>query len=158
MLLRYSTRIAIHVQGNLISLPTDSDSLSAIDTGTTLVGGPPQAISNIYAQIPGALPATGNFDGYYMYRKCLISCCHRELRHCSAACSTPVNITLSFGGRDWPISSADFRLTQLSPTTCLGAFFELSEGGSAPAWIVGDTFLVSLFAISARNLHQLMPH
>ena len=33
-------------------------------------------------------------------------------------------------------------LTQLSRTTCIGAFFALQMGGSAPAWILGDTFLV----------------
>ena len=71
MVFKYSTQAAINVQGNLVSFPAGSDSLSAIDTGTTLVGGPSQAISNIYAQIPGSLPATGNLEGYYTYRKCL---------------------------------------------------------------------------------------
>ncbi|KAF8235612.1 acid protease [Tricholoma matsutake] len=125
---------AIHVQGNSISLPAGSASLAAIDTGTTLVGGPSEAIANIYVQIPGAQPATGNFDGYYTY-----------------PCSTSVNVTLAFGGRDWPISPADFRLTQLSPNTCLGAFFVLSGGSSAPAWIVGDTFLKNVYSVFRYN-------
>ena len=60
-----------------------------------------------------------------------------------------MNVTVSFGGtRSWTISSADFKLTQLSRSTCLGAFFELSTVSSAPAWIVGDTFLVRLFPSS----------
>ena len=66
------------------------------------------------------------------------------------ACDTDVNVTVSFGGtRSWTISSADFKLTQLSRSTCLGAFFELSTGSSAPAWIVGDTFLVRFFSSSS---------
>ena len=59
---------AVSVQGNVITLPTGSSSFSAIDTGTTLVGGPSQAIAEIYAQIPDSAPGTGNFEGYYTYR------------------------------------------------------------------------------------------
>ena len=62
----------------------------------------------------------------------------------SIGCDVTVNATMSFGGRSWPISEADFRLSQLTQTLCLGAFFELNTGASAPAWIVGDTFLVRL--------------
>ena len=57
------------MQGNVITLPTGSSSFSAIDTGTTLVGGPSQAIAEIYAQIPDSAPGTGNFEGYYTYRE-----------------------------------------------------------------------------------------
>lgn len=58
------------------------------------------------------------------------------------ACSTNVEVTMSFGGQSWPISNADFQANQLDDGACLGAFFEVSTGGSAPAWIVGDSFLV----------------
>lgn len=50
---------------------------------------------------------------------------------------------MTFGGQTWPISSADFLLQAMGNGQCIGAFFELTTGGSAPAWIVGDTFLVS---------------
>lgn len=59
------------------------------------------------------------------------------------ACSTNVKVSMSFGGNSWPISNADFQSEQLNEETCVGAFFEVSTGGDAPAWIVGDTFLVS---------------
>jgi cathepsin D len=57
------------VQGNSVSLPTGTASYSAIDTGTTLVGGPSSAIAAIFAQIPGSAPGTGDFEGYFTYRK-----------------------------------------------------------------------------------------
>lgn len=60
----------------------------------------------------------------------------------SLACDTDVNVTMSFGGKSWSISNDDFQLTQISQSECVGAFFELTTGNSAPAWIVGDTFLV----------------
>jgi cathepsin D len=56
------------VQGTQISLPSGSASYAAIDTGTTLVGGPSQYIAEIFAQIPGSTPGTGNFQSYYTYR------------------------------------------------------------------------------------------
>ena len=57
------------VQGNSITIPTGTASYSAIDTGTTLIGGPASAIANIFAQIPGSAPASGNYNGYYSYRE-----------------------------------------------------------------------------------------
>jgi cathepsin D len=38
-------------------------------------------------------------------------------------------------------------LTQLSKKQCLGAFFELETGTSAPSWIVGDTFLKNVYSV-----------
>ena len=61
------------VQGNSISLGTGQSTYSAIDTGTTLIGGPQSAIAEIYANIPGSSPATGNYEGYYTYRESTLS-------------------------------------------------------------------------------------
>jgi cathepsin D len=60
--------LAINVQGNSINLPSGKSSYAAIDTGTTLVGGPSKYISEIFAQIPGSSPGTGDFENYYTYR------------------------------------------------------------------------------------------
>jgi hypothetical protein len=49
-------------------VPSGSAAYAAIDTGTTLIGGPPDQIANVYAQIPNSQPGTGNYEGYYMYR------------------------------------------------------------------------------------------
>jgi hypothetical protein len=56
------------VNGASVTLPSGSSSLAAIDTGTTLIGGPASQVAAVYAAIPGSAPATGNFDGYYTYR------------------------------------------------------------------------------------------
>ncbi|KAG6861273.1 hypothetical protein C0995_002081 [Termitomyces sp. Mi166 len=55
--------------GQSISIPSGSDSYAAIDTGTTLVGGPSKYLDEFYSQIPGARPGTGKFEGYYTYRQ-----------------------------------------------------------------------------------------
>ena len=83
----------------------------------------------MFAQVPGAVAGEGDYEGYYIY-----------------PCDTTVTVTMTFGGRTWPISPADFRLTQVSARNdqCLGAFFQLNMGSGTPAWIVGDTFLVGI--------------
>lgn len=96
-----------------------------------MIGGPTNAIQQIYSQIPGATAGTGNFDGFYIF-----------------PCNTQVNVEMTFGGRSWPISPADFIAGQVSATQCMGAFFEINNGGGAPAWIVGDAFLVRITLIS----------
>ncbi|KAG1728147.1 aspartic peptidase domain-containing protein [Suillus paluster] len=125
---------SLTVQGSSVTIPSGSSSYSAIDTGTTLVGGPSSIISEIYAQIPGSQPGSGSWQGYWTY-----------------PCSTSVNIAISFGGPSWPISPADFRLTSISSSQCIGAFFELSTGGSAPTWIIGDTFLKNVYSVFRYN-------
>ncbi|PPQ73068.1 hypothetical protein CVT24_001613 [Panaeolus cyanescens] len=121
---------SVTVQGNTITFQNDSSSYAAIDTGTTLVGGPSDAIAKIFAQIPGSQPGSGDFQNYYTY-----------------PCNTNVNVSMNFGSKDWSISPADFQLIQLSRETCLGAFFSLTTGSSAPSWIVGDTFLKNVYSV-----------
>jgi cathepsin D len=127
---------SLTVNSNSVSLPSGSSSYAAIDTGTTLVGGPPDQIAALYAQIPGAAAGTGDLEGYWTY-----------------PCSTDVQVGMAFGGSTWPISPADFALAAVDKAgqTCLGAFFELETGGSAPAWIVGDTFLKNVFSVFRFN-------
>jgi cathepsin D len=61
---------AMTVQGKSVFLPTGNASYAAIDTGTTLVAGPPAGVEAVYAQIPGSQPGTGKWEGFYSYRKC----------------------------------------------------------------------------------------
>jgi hypothetical protein len=51
---------ALSVNGTLIDVNKPN---VAIDTGTTLLGGPAAAIAAIYNQIPGSAPASGQYTG-----------------------------------------------------------------------------------------------
>ncbi|KZT72029.1 acid protease [Daedalea quercina L-15889] len=119
------------VQGTSISIESGSSSYAAIDTGTTLVAGPPDVIEEIYAAIPGS--ATDS-SGYYTF-----------------PCSTEVSVKLRFGNssRTWAISPSDFAYSTTDSTgkTCIGAFVENTSGGTAPPWILGDTFLKNVYAV-----------
>lgn len=60
--------LAIKIQGNTINTPSGEASYAAIDTGTTLIGGPSEEIAKIFAQIPGSSPGTGPYQNYFTYR------------------------------------------------------------------------------------------
>ncbi|TFK71382.1 aspartic peptidase A1 [Pluteus cervinus] len=117
----------VTAQGNEIPIPGVLSS-AAIDTGTTLVGGPGTLVARIYDQIPGSYAGSGAYQNYYIY-----------------PCNTQVNVTLSFGGTNWAVSPQDFRLQKISDTQCLGAFFQLETASTSPDWIVGDTFLKNVY-------------
>lgn len=57
----------INVNGNSVNLGS-STANAAIDTGTTLIGGPSDAVAAIYDQIEGSEALTGQYSGYYAFR------------------------------------------------------------------------------------------
>jgi len=127
----------LKVNGQSVTLPGDAaSSYSAIDTGTTLIGGPPDIIKAIFADIPGSAPGTGDYEGYYTY-----------------PCDSKITVSFTFGsGQAWNVDPADFLLTQLSSKQCVGALFSLdSSGNSGPSWILGDTFLKNVYSIFRSN-------
>ncbi|KAN0066048.1 hypothetical protein ACQY0O_000141 [Thecaphora frezii] len=110
--------------------------LAAIDTGTTLIGGPQSAVRAVYSLISGSQSASGS-SGYYLF-----------------PCSANLNIQLTFGGRAFTMSTADMNLGPYPYTTssnCLGALFDIDLGGNGqygvPEWIIGDAFLKNVFSV-----------
>jgi len=127
----------LKVNGQSVSLPgTAQSSYAAIDTGTTLIGGPPEVIKAIFADIPGSAPGSGDYEGYYTY-----------------PCDSKIQLSITFGsGSAWSVDPTDFMLTQLSSKQCVGALFSLeSSGNSGPSWIMGDTFLKNVYSVFRYN-------
>ncbi|KAI0786584.1 aspartic peptidase domain-containing protein [Abortiporus biennis] len=128
------------VGGKAISLPSSDSPLSAIDTGTTLIGGPSASVQAIYAQVPGSQELTGNMAGFFAY-----------------PCTQDISVAISFGGKTWPISSADMNLGSVGNGFCLGGIFDLTlgsnvgSGGGNPSWVVGDTFLKNVYSVFRAN-------
>ncbi|KAI0084915.1 aspartic peptidase domain-containing protein [Irpex rosettiformis] len=126
---------AVTVNGKSISLGSADSSLAAIDTGTTLVGGPSNEVSAIWAAVPNSQPVT-SMQGFFAF-----------------PCSTSVTVTLSFGGKAWPISTDDMNLGSIGSGLCLGGIFDLGlgsqigSGGGNPTWVVGDTFLKNVYTV-----------
>jgi len=141
----------VTVGGKSVGISTGSAALSAIDTGTTLIGGPSDDVAAIWAAVPGSAQSRTN-QGFFTYRE-------YDSHHAPAfrsknlnciACATKLEISLSFGGKSWPINPVDMNLGPISrgSSQCTGAIFDLSQGSSIgsgsgnPGWVVGDTFLV----------------
>ncbi|KAF7336261.1 Acid protease [Mycena venus] len=73
-----------------------------------------------------------------------------------SACSTNLSISISFGGKAWPIAPADLNLGKVNQllgqgntgSLCVGGIFDFTQGGVAPpgqpSWVIGDTFLVRI--------------
>jgi cathepsin D len=53
------------VQGNNVKIATVN---AAIDTGTTLIGGPSADVKNIWAAVPNSQPMDGLMEGFYSFR------------------------------------------------------------------------------------------
>jgi hypothetical protein len=126
---------SITIQGQTIDLGSQSNG-AAIDTGTTLIGGPSDAIVNIYSNVPGAQRGTGDYEGYWLY-----------------PCDNQIQTALTFGSsnQSWSIDPADFEMTAVSRTTCVGAFFEIGNANVNVGWIVGDTFLKNVYSVYRFN-------
>lgn len=109
---------------------------AAIDTGTTLIGGPDSVVKDLYSRISGASAISGA-NGYYQF-----------------PCSTEVSTTMTFGDQKYSISSDQFNVAQVdsSGTYCMGAFFSIgSTSSSTLQWIVGDSFLSSVYSIFSNG-------
>ncbi|KAJ8695945.1 hypothetical protein PTI98_005851 [Pleurotus ostreatus] len=130
------------VNGNVVNVATGNAGVSAIDTGTTLIGGPSADVRAIWDAVPGSQPVDG-MDGFFSF-----------------PCTQTVRMTISYGGQFWPINPRDMNLGRLAPgsSQCLGGVFDLGlgssivSGGGNPNWVVGDVFLKNVYSIfSAGN-------
>jgi cathepsin D len=58
---------SVTVNGKSVAITTGDSAISAIDTGTTLIGGPSKDVAAIYAAIPGSSPVDSQ-SGFYSFR------------------------------------------------------------------------------------------
>lgn len=66
------------MQGAAVSVATGNAALAAIDTGTTLIGGPTNDVNAIWAAIKGAGRVGNSMPGFFQFRTCAslsASCC-----------------------------------------------------------------------------------
>ncbi|PFH46190.1 hypothetical protein AMATHDRAFT_70417, partial [Amanita thiersii Skay4041] len=99
----------VTVQGKNIPITTGDSAISAIDTGTTLIGGPTNDVKAIYNAIPGS-QVLENSGGLYAF-----------------PCYTNYTLTMSNGGKAWTILPDDMVIAQVPQTTmCVGGIFDLT--------------------------------
>jgi cathepsin D len=147
--------IAVTVNGKSVTLP--SGNVAAIDTGTTLIGGPTAAVAAIYAQIPGSQQLSGNLAGFYGFRVFILMSVKFPFLtlFLFPACDTTVAINFAFGGKSWPINAEDMNVGRVSTGSdiCAGGIFDLTAGssigtgGANPSWVVGAAFLKNVYSV-----------
>jgi cathepsin D len=128
----------LSAQGNDISFDKTAASV-AIDTGTSLIGGPSGAVAAFWKAVPGSAPIPQQ-QGLYGF-----------------PCSTDIQVSVSFGGKTWAIDSRDMNLglaSRADPDTCVGVIFDIEAGTGGrprnsrnPSWIFGDTFLKNVYSV-----------
>lgn len=90
---------------------------AAIDTGTTLIGGPASIVAAFYAKIPRSRKMTGSYANYYEY-----------------PCTTSVQMVLEFGGFEIEITDQDFNLGRFGSDSayCTGGVYVQTLSSDAP--------------------------
>jgi len=119
--------VSLTVNGQAVEL---QDASCAVDTGTTLIGGPLEFVQAIYDQLGGG-PGRDQLEGLWIYP-------------CSVG---DVTVATNFGGKTWEMSPEDFLFQQVSSSECIGAFIDVDLGGVGPSWIYGAAFLKNVYAV-----------
>lgn len=123
--------VGMTMQGT--SIPMNAGSSVAVDTGTTLIGGPADTVASIFGAIPGARQMSGAYRNYYEY-----------------PCTTKIDFQIVFGGFTIRISDRDFNLGRYGSDQayCTGAvFIQNLPAGSPVQWIVGDSALKNVYSV-----------
>ncbi|KDQ54107.1 hypothetical protein JAAARDRAFT_209569 [Jaapia argillacea MUCL 33604] len=104
---------------------------TVIDSGTTIMYGPPSAVQTFYSKVPGSA-LYDSTNGYYSY-----------------PCSSPPTVAFSWGGKSWTVSSANFNLGQTSSgsSQCVGALAGQDLGLGSNVWLLGDSFMKNVYTV-----------
>ncbi|KAJ6606003.1 acid protease [Mycena vulgaris] len=104
---------------------------TVIDSGTTLMYGPPAAVKKLYAAVSGS-KVYDSANGYYSY-----------------PCATPPKISFNWGGKDWTISAANLNLgqTDTGSADCVGSLAGQDIGLGSDVWLLGDAFMKNVYTV-----------
>ncbi|KAJ7482701.1 aspartyl protease [Mycena latifolia] len=133
----------IIIQGTSVQITPGASALSAFSLRSSNISGPASDVAAIWAAVPGAVSSTTQ-PGYYEF-----------LNNEPKACSTSVSVSISFGGRLWPIDPADMNLGPVEPfgSQCLGAIYTLNPGSKTiktngtANWIFGTVFMRNVYSV-----------
>ncbi|EIW63511.1 acid protease [Trametes versicolor FP-101664 SS1] len=115
---------------NVGTKAVQSNFQTIIDSGTTIIYGPPSQVKTFYQSIPGS-KVYDSTNGFYSFP-------------CS---SVPSNVSFSWGGKKWTISAANFNFGRVSSTTCIGAIAGQDLGLGTNTWLLGDSFMKNVYSV-----------
>ncbi|KAJ6552242.1 acid protease [Mycena vulgaris] len=102
-----------------------------IDSGTTLMYGPPAAVKKLFAKVTGSKVYDAT-NGYYSY-----------------PCASPPTISFNWGGKDWAISAANLNLgqTETGSKDCVASLAAQDLGLGTDVWLLGDAFMKNVYTV-----------
>ncbi|EKM60381.1 uncharacterized protein PHACADRAFT_203594 [Phanerochaete carnosa HHB-10118-sp] len=113
------------------STTTNSGFDTIIDSGTTIMYGPPNAVQSFYAAIPGS----AEYDS--------------DQRFYSYPCDSPPTVGFNWGGKTWEITEDNFNLgeTESGSGQCIGTLAAASKslGLGDNTWLLGDAFMKNVY-------------
>ncbi|EKM50295.1 uncharacterized protein PHACADRAFT_264907 [Phanerochaete carnosa HHB-10118-sp] len=104
---------------------------TVIDSGTTIMYGPPSAVEAFYAAVSGG-KLYDSEHGYYSY-----------------PCNSPPTVGFSWAGKTWDVTSANFNLgeTESGSSECVGALAGQDVGLGDNVWLLGDSFMKNVYTV-----------
>ncbi|KNZ51326.1 hypothetical protein VP01_39g5 [Puccinia sorghi] len=134
---------AVSVNGK--TLDGSQGNSAAIDTGTSLIGGPAELVKTLFDKVTGARPGSGAYQGYYTY-----------------PCDSSFSLSLFFEGEAYNIDPVDINLGSIDENhrECLAGIFSIDHGrknskgrpkNGLPDWILGAVFLKNVYTVFQRG-------
>ncbi|KAK7051797.1 acid protease [Favolaschia claudopus] len=102
-----------------------------IDSGTTLMYGPPSLVAEIFAKVKGSRLFDKD-NGYYSY-----------------PCNSPPTISFSWGGADWTIFPENINLgaTAVGSTNCVASLAAMDLGLGKSVFLLGDAYMKNVYSV-----------
>ncbi|KAF8823613.1 hypothetical protein HHX47_DHR9000085 [Lentinula edodes] len=108
-----------------------SDFATIIDSGTTIMYGPPSAVKEFYAQVSGS-KLYDSANGFYSF-----------------PCESAPEVSFSWGGDSFTVSADNFNLgtTSSGASTCVGALAAEDLGLGDSTWLLGDSWMKNVYTV-----------
>ncbi|KAF9065022.1 acid protease [Rhodocollybia butyracea] len=102
-----------------------------IDSGTTIMYGPPDAVKDFYNKVSGA-KLFDSSEGFYSF-----------------PCDSVPEVSFSWGGKSYAVTSNNFNLgqTETGSSTCVGALAAQDLGLGSNTWLLGDSFMKNVYTV-----------
>jgi len=108
-----------------------SDFETIIDSGTTIMYGPTDAVKEFYAKVSGS-KLFDSSEGYYSF-----------------PCDNVPEVSFSWGGESFQVTADNFNLgtTSSGASTCVGALAAQDLGLGTNTWLLGDSWMMNVYTV-----------
>jgi len=110
---------------------TNTGFQTVIDSGTTIMYGPPSAVKTFYASVPES-SVFDSTNGFYQF-----------------PCGSVPQVAFNWGGKSWNVSAQNFNLGKTSSTSeyCVGALAGQDLGLGNDVWLLGDSYMKNVYSV-----------